>query len=168
MPVPPWPNCFSGILANPPYIPYQALDGDQRQELSRRQWPVTGLVGARVCGLFSWRTRYPFCSGRAMAWVLPGAFLQLIMPSPFGTTSSLRSNAVRPLSCVNAFSLDAGTDEETVILLADNHGSTTSLAPIQLAEATTLPDLVRLIEEWYGGTWACRTDRSPASVACAQ
>ncbi len=101
-----------------------------------------------------------------MAWVLPGAFLQADYAKPIRDyfASSFKRTAAIVLR--ERIFLDAGTDEETIILLADGHGSTTSPSPIQLAEATTLPDLIQMISRWDDGTWAVgQTEARPASLS---
>lgn len=162
----PWPDRFSSILANPPYIPYQALDGDQRQELSSRQWPVAGVGGrASLWAYFIAHAVSFLAPGGRMAWVLPGAFLQADYAKPIRDYLAASFERTAAIVLRERIFLDAGTDEETVILLADNHGSTTSLVPIQLAEATSLPDLIRLIDRWDDGTWAAgQTEARPASL----
>lgn len=163
----PWPDRFSGILANPPYIPYQALGSDLRQELSNREWPVAGIGGrASLWAYFIAHAVSFLAPGGRMAWVLPGAFLQADYAKPirnYLTTSFARTSAI---VLRERIFLDAGTDEETVILLADGYGSTTSVEPIQLAEATTLPDLIRMIDLWDHGNWvAGQIEARPASLS---
>lgn len=163
----PWPEHFSGILANPPYIPYQALPSDQRRELSSRDWPVTGVGGrASLWAYFIAHAISFLAPGGRMAWVLPGAFLQADYAKPIRDYLAASFERTAAIVLRERIFLDAGTDEETVILLADGHGATSSLAPIQLAEASTLPDLIRMIDRWDGGTWATgQTEARPASLS---
>ncbi|WP_421995367.1 Eco57I restriction-modification methylase domain-containing protein [Roseococcus sp.] len=72
-----WPEAFSGIVANPPYIPYQILTAEQRNDLSSRRWCIDGIGGrASLWDYFiAHAVSFLGCGGR-MAWVLPGAFLQ--------------------------------------------------------------------------------------------
>lgn len=161
-----WPHRFSGILANPPYIPYQALDGDYRKELSSREWPVAEVGGrASLWAYFLAHAVSFLAPGGRMAWVLPGAFLQADYAKPIRDYLAASFERTAAIVLRERIFLDAGTDEETVILLADGHGSTRSLAPIQLAEATTLPDLILTIDRWGDGAWAAgQMEARPASL----
>jgi adenine-specific DNA-methyltransferase len=40
-----WPEQFEAILANPPYIPYQAIGAERRDELSNRPFQIEGVAG---------------------------------------------------------------------------------------------------------------------------
>lgn len=162
-----WPKAFSGIVANPPYIPYQALAAKQRADLSRRKWRIDGVGGRASLWAYFIAHAVSFLEpGGRMAWVLPGAFLQADYARPI--REYLSASFVRTAAIVlrERIFLDAGTDEETVILLADGNLVARAPSPIQLAEATTLPDLVRLISNWDSGSWAAgQTEARPASLS---
>lgn len=163
----PWPDRFSSILANPPYIPYQALGHEQRQDLSSREWPVAEVGGrASLWAYFVAHALSFLAPGGRMAWVLPGAFLQADYAKPIRDHLATSFERTAAIVLRERIFLDAGTDEETIILLADGHGSKTSLAPIQLAEATTLHDLIRVIDRWDEGALAAgHSEARPASLS---
>jgi len=163
----PWPDHFSGILANPPYIPYQTLGSALRQELSKREWPIAGISGrASLWAYFIAHAVSFLAPGGRMAWVLPGAFLQADYAKPI--RNYLAASFARTVAIVlrERIFLDAGTDEETVVLLVDGYGSTAFPAPIQLTEATTLLHLIQMIGQWDGGKRvAGQIDARPASLS---
>lgn len=163
----PWPDCFSGILANPPYIPYQSLGSDLRQELSKREWPIAGIGGrASLWAYFIAHAVSFLAPGGRMAWVLPGAFLQADYAKPIRNYLAASFARTSAIVLRERIFLDAGTDEETVILLAEGYGTTEALAPIQLAEATTLPDLMRIIGLWDSGKQVVgELEARPASLS---
>jgi adenine-specific DNA methylase len=161
-----WPRAFSAIVANPPYIPYQALATDRRRSLSNRNGLIPGVGGRASLWAYFLAHAVSFLEvGGRMAWVLPGAFLQADYAKPI--RDYLAASFVRSAAIVlrERIFLDEGTDEETVILLADGHQSSDAPSAIQLAEATTLPDLVDLISKWDAGEWSSgQSGARPASL----
>ncbi|WP_165831394.1 HsdM family class I SAM-dependent methyltransferase [Abyssibacter profundi] len=164
----PWPDRFSGILANPPYIPYQALGTNLRKNLSNREWPIAGIGGRASLWAYFIAHAVSFLAPKGrMAWVLPGAFLQADYAKPIRRYLASSFERTSAIVLRERIFLDAGTNEETVVLLADGYGSTEAPAPIQLAEATTLSDLIRMIGKWDGGKRvACQIEEArPASLS---
>ena len=160
-----WPQAFSAILANPPYIPYQNLEGDRRRELSSRKGLISGVGGrASLWAYFIAHAVSFLAPGGRMAWVLPGAFLQADYAKPIRDYLSSSFSRVAAVVLRERIFLEEGTDEETIILLADGHLNPGTGAGVELAEAKTLPDLVDLIEKWDAGSW---TPNRPGSRPAA-
>lgn len=162
-----WPSAFTAIVANPPYIPYQSLGTDRRNDLSTRSWQVPGVRGrASLWAYFIAHSVSFLAQGGRMAWVLPGAFLQADYAEPIRQYVGKHFSRSAAFVLRERVFLDAGTDEETVILLADGHLENSSASAIELGEATSLTDLNELITRWDDGQWSGRVaERRPAGLS---
>lgn len=160
-----WPEKFSVILANPPYIPYQDLDAERRKAFSSTQWPIEGVAGrASLWAYFLAHSMSFLSSNGRMAWVLPGAFLQADYAKPIRTFLAGSFRRVAAIVIRERIFLDAGADEETVILLADGYRSPSS-GHIELGQVETLDALRQLIAAWDAGQWfGNRSNARPAAL----
>ncbi len=161
-----WPEAFAAVLANPPYIPYQALGAERRKSLGQVKWPIEDVGGRSSLWAYFIAHAISFLAddGR-MAWVLPGAFLQ----ADYGKrirdffANSFRRTAAIVLS--ERIFLDAGTDEETVVLLADGFGNGSTPGRIDVGQVETLQGLSNLIALWDAGQWSGKTtEERPAAL----
>ena len=145
-----WPTGFDVVIGNPPYIPFQRIEGEKRKEMNQRIVGA-GKLGGRA-GLWAYFVAHSISMlkvGGRMAWVLPGAYLHAAYAREL--RGYLTTHFVK-LACFvvqERLFLTEGTDEETVILLADDH----SLEPhdacmVNFREAKTLEELDALISEW--------------------
>jgi adenine-specific DNA methylase len=150
-----WPAEFDCILGNPPYIPYQSLEAEYRRDLMGRTWPVA-LIGGRASlwAYFIANAISLLKGGGRMAWVLPGAFLQADYASSL--RKYLAENFAKTIAIVVRERIFAhvGTDEETVILLADGHKRKPKTPQLVLGEVKTHVELAELVEAWEGGSWS--------------
>jgi adenine-specific DNA-methyltransferase len=149
-----WPERFSVILANPPYIPHHRIGKARVRELWARQQGIEG-VGGRA-GLWAYFISHSvrlLAIGGRMAWVLPGAFLQADYAAPIRKYLGDRFDRCAAFLVRERLFLDEGTDEETVILLADGHRSEPRNGRIEIGEAETLDELEALIAAWGSGAW---------------
>jgi adenine-specific DNA-methyltransferase len=161
----PWPEAFSVVLANPPYIPYQELGTERRHALSTRKWPIEGVAGRASLWAYFLAHSLSFLAldGR-MAWVLPGAFLQADYAAPIRKFLAAAFGRVAAIVIRERIFLDVGADEETVILLADGFRSA-SAGHIELGQVETLAALRLLITDWENGDWGGKkSDLRPASL----
>jgi hypothetical protein len=88
-----------------------------------------------------------------MAWVLPGAFLQADYARPIRAFLADSFSRVAAIVIRERIFLDAGADEETVILLADGYKAPPS-GHIELGQVETLDALKQLIADWDAREWA--------------
>jgi len=162
-----WPQKFRSILANPPYISYQALGTEQRQRLSKMSWPTPGLGGrASLWAYFVARSISMLDNGGRMALVLPGAFLQANYAKPIRTYLKMEFERCAAIVLRERMFLDEGTDEETVVVLAAGHKLNPKLPSIQVGEAKSLSDIENQILSWDNGEWKeCRPECRPAELS---
>ncbi|TDX65132.1 N-6 DNA methylase [Methylosinus sp. sav-2] len=161
-----WPGRFSTILANPPYIPYQEICTERRQSLSNRSWAIEGVSGRASLWAYFVAHALSFLEDKGrMAWVLPGAFLQADYGQSIRTYLATNFRRVAAFVLRERIFLEAGTDEETVILLADGYRDNCSSSQIELGEAQTFGKLSQLIDKWDSGVWRGRpADGRPAAL----
>jgi hypothetical protein len=149
-----WPDSFTAVLANPPYIPYQRIPAKRRLELTARVGPVEGLGGrASLWAYFVGHALNFLAPNGRMAWVLPGAFLQADYSAPIRAYLSNSFARCAAFVVRERLFLAEGTDEETIILLADGHLRTPSKDGIEVGEAQTLAELEAIIKNWDQDAW---------------
>jgi adenine-specific DNA-methyltransferase len=88
-----------------------------------------------------------------MAWVLPGAFLQAEYAAPIRQYLAKNFRRAAAFIIRERLFLDAGTDEETIVLLADGHRASCTKSGLVLGEARSPAELSELIGKWDQGTW---------------
>lgn len=164
---PTWPDRFSVVLANPPYIPHHRIGKERVRVLARRSQPIDG-VGGRS-GLWAYFLSHSvglLAPGGRMAWVLPGAFLQADYAKPIRSFLGERFNRCAAFLVRERLFLTEGTDEETVILLADGYRENAAAGRIEIGEATTLDALEEVIARWARHEWQGVTEGySPAELS---
>lgn len=160
-----WPETFSVVLANPPYIPYQELGTERRQALSSTKWLIEGVAGrASLWAYFLTHSLSFLAKDGRMAWVLPGAFLQADYAKPIRAFLAGAFSRVAAIVIRERIFLDVGADEETVILLADGYQASAS-GHIELGQVETLDALRQLIADWDDGKWVGKkSDLRPAAL----
>lgn len=160
-----WPETFSVVLANPPYIPYQDLGTERRLALGSTKWLIEGVAGrASLWAYFLNHSLSFLAKNGRMAWVLPGAFLQADYAKPIREFLASAFSRVAAIVIRERIFLDAGADEETVILLADGYQGAAA-GDIELGQVETLAALRQLIADWDNGKWVGkRSDVRPAAL----
>lgn len=161
-----WPERFSVVLANPPYIPHHRIGKIRVRELWARSQGIAGVKGrASLWAYFLSHAVSLLAVGGRMAWVLPGAFLQADYAAPI--RRYLGQHFARSVAFIihERLFLTEGADEETIILLADGHGLPATRG-LEIGEAGTLAALEALIVEWGANAWTGRTgDITPAMLS---
>lgn len=145
-----WPAGFDVVMGNPPYIPFQRIEGEKRAELNKRVVSA-GQLGGRA-GLWAYFVAHSISmlrKGGRMAWVLPGAYLHADYARELRGYLATHFAKLACFVVHERLFLTEGTDEETVILLADSH----SLEPhdacsVTFREAKSLGELETLVAEW--------------------
>lgn len=144
---PEWPASFDVIIGNPPYIPFQKIPKEKRVELNKRIISA-GKLGGRA-GLWAYFVAHSITmlkKGGRTAWVLPGAYLHADYAEELRAYFSKHFMKLSYYVIHERLFRNEGTDEETIILLAEDH----SLEPhnschISFEEAKTLSELELLI-----------------------
>lgn len=150
-----WPESFSVVLANPPYIPHHRIGKARVKELSNREQPIASMGGrSSLWAYFISHSVGMLEPGARMAWVLPGAFLQADYAGPIRSYLAEHFDRVVAFVVRDRLFLSEGTDEETVILLAEGFSKDAGHGVLELGEAETLQELQDLIESWSCGNWA--------------
>ncbi|HWE99553.1 MAG TPA: N-6 DNA methylase, partial [Caulobacteraceae bacterium] len=166
---PGWPLKFNAILANPPYIPYQAIPSLQRNELASRPMGIAGVAGrASLWAYFMAHAVSFLVPGGRMGWVLPGAFLQADYARPIRDYLTKSFQRVAAFLLHERIFLEEGTDEETVILLADGHLASPVKAGLDLADASSLEGLRSRIADWDAGRLTTADGARPAALSMSR
>lgn len=153
--VPGWPAKFQTVLANPPYIRHQKLSDAARETIANWSGPIPG-VGGRA-GLWAYFISHAIGLlelGGRMAWVLPGALMQADYAQPIRDFFARRFDRCAAFVVHERLFLEEGTDEETVIILADGlREDDRQDGRLDVDDATTLTELQALITRWDTGAW---------------
>ncbi len=151
-----WMGEFDAVIGNPPYLPYRKIDPNKR-EVALKILTDSGLQLERRASLWAYfvalSIRFVRNGGR-MAWVLPSSFLYA------NYSHGLRVYIAAMFSNVRAFELQErqflleGTEEKTVVLLADgkieNHLGERK-ADIPLSRCSGVGELDAQISKWVAG-----------------
>lgn len=164
---PQWPAKFSVVLGNPPYIPHHRIGRERVRELAKRHLPLTGTGGrSSLWAYFVSHSISMLAPGGRMAWVLPGAFLQADYAAPLRKFLGERFEKAIAFIVRERLFLSEGTDEESVILLADNFLETRHDGQIELSEVQSLDGLSERLACWSAGNWSGHKQHgSPASLS---
>lgn len=153
-----WPDRFTTVLANPPYIPHQRIDRQRQIELSKRKWGIPDVGGrASLWAYFLAHSVSLLKEGGRMAWVLPGAALQADYAASCRNYLAQHFDRCAAIVVRERLFLAEGADEETVILLAEGHRRDARDGAIELGEAQTIDELSTLIRDWSAGRWRGNT-----------
>jgi adenine-specific DNA-methyltransferase len=151
-----WIGKFDAVIGNPPYLPYRYID-PIRREAALQLLTESGLKLDRRASLWAYfvalSIRFVNNGGR-MAWVLPSSFLYA------NYSHDLRRYLVTMFSKVRAFELQErqflleGTEEKTVVLLAEGkhaNQSSETVADIPLSRCSGVRELSTQIDKWASG-----------------
>ena len=154
-----WPDSFDVVMGNPPYIPYQKIESSRREDLNRRI-SAAGKLGGRA-GLWAYFVAHSIArlkSGGRMAWVLPGAFIHAEYASVLRDYLAHHFTRAAAFVVHDRLFLTEGTDEETVVLLADGHSPASTVSgSLQFGQANALEELASMIAKWDGKRWSGKT-----------
>ena len=151
-----WFGRFGSVIGNPPYLPYRKIDPIKR-ERAVETLASYGLQLDRRASLWAYFVALSIpliAKGGRMAWVLPSSFLHA------NYSFSLRKNINSIFTNVRAFELQErqflleGTEEKTVVLLADDKIGglpESDGTDIALSRCSGIRDLKREIQNWTNG-----------------
>ncbi|MGJ7042295.1 hypothetical protein J2Y63_005577 [Shinella sp. BE166] len=149
-----WPSKFTAVIGNPPYIPHQRIGKERVRELSSRVWPGTGVGGrSSLWAYFIWHSLRFIQVGGRMAWVLPGAFMQADYAKALRDYLPRRFERVAAFVVRDRLFISEGTDEETVVLLADGFRESEADGRMAVGIAADLEELEKTIARWTEGLW---------------
>lgn len=162
-----WPKVFDVILANPPYIPFQKINRTDREALAKNTIGVVQLPGrASMWAYFMSHAISFLAENGRMAWVLPGAFLQADYAQPLRDYLGDNFQRVGAFLIRDRIFKQEGTDEETIILLAEGYKSKVQAKCIELGEVESIADLENTINKWRSGDWVGdKTAQRPAILS---
>jgi tRNA1(Val) A37 N6-methylase TrmN6 len=115
-----WPE-FDVVLGNPPYVPYQSIPETERSFYQATLKDAGFRIHANA-SLWAYFIIHAFSflrEGGRVAWVLPGSFLQADYARAVKQYFCKHFASVYVISLKERAFLDMGTDESTVILLAE-------------------------------------------------
>jgi len=145
---------FSVILGNPPYVSHHNTSPDQK-DVARNVCKDLEVKLSKRSSLWAYfvihSTKFIKSGGR-LAFVLPGSFLQAEYAIEVRNYLQKRSNSITAIVLHDRLFLSEGTDENTVILLAEGRSkSTKNQTAINVAEARNVVDLEGHITSLMGG-----------------
>lgn len=148
-----WPHQYACVIGNPPYIPFQAIPNERRQEQVRRckRQGISVSSRASLWAYFLVHATSFISEGGRMAWVLPGAFLQADYAKGIRDYLSCSFGSVLCVLMHQRFFKNEGTEEETVVLLAKGRRPIGIPTEILFADAESLEELSTTIATWDAG-----------------
>lgn len=161
-----WFARFGSVIGNPPYLPYRKID-PQKRERAVEALAESGLQLDRRASLWAYFVAISIqlvANGGRMAWVLPSSFLHA------NYSTNLRKYIAATFANVRAFELQErqflleGTEEKTVVLLAEGKTGRPPKAQttdIRLSRCSGIRELKGEIRKWTEGSplaaYACGT-----------
>ncbi|AZV76952.1 hypothetical protein EBB79_02940 [Parasedimentitalea marina] len=166
-----WLGSFDAVIGNPPYLSYQKIHPSVR-EIALAYLRDEGLDLGRRASLWAYfvglSSRFITEGGR-MAWVLPSSFLYA------NYSQSLRKFIYNSFEDVRAFEMQErqflleGTEEKTIVVLAEGKRSKASdnlVGDIQLARCAGVRDLADEIQKWKDGSSSGTSSCGSAVLDC--
>lgn len=146
-----WP-AFDVVIGNPPYLPYRKIDPAARcvaLETARAEGINLDLRSSLWAYFVILGATYLKVGGRC-AWVLPGSFLFSHYSQAIRSFVASRFARSRAFLLKERLFLASGTEEQTVILLADGYDPKAEIsdADISLSQEETLQALCESIGAW--------------------
>jgi adenine-specific DNA methylase len=143
---------FEVVIGNPPYVSLHNMPKKQRNT-------AKSVLRASLCNINKRASLWAYFlvhslrfmrQGGRCAWVLPSSFLTTIYAKQLHEFFATSFERVFIISLRERFFVDAGTDEATVILLADGWKNGHSQAGIKFYHADNIADLNVLIRADFG------------------
>lgn len=150
-----WPSAFDAVIGNPPYVPYQSIPPKERkaaiERLSRFRikldlrsslWAYFVALGLTFLGE----------NGR-IAWVLPGSLTQANYANGLRRILKSKFQRAHCFLIQERLFLYEGTDEQTVVLLADGYKPKAIIGTqdLPVSVVKNVGELQRKITEWDNG-----------------
>jgi adenine-specific DNA-methyltransferase len=145
---------IDAVIGNPPYIRHSDFDSDQKKTIA--EWAARYQI--KLTGRTSLWTHFVLHSmnflkvGGRMAWVLPGSFMSAQYAKQIRERLASKFERVLAVTLTERIFLTEGTEETTVILLADGYEGALSRTGIQVACCDSILELKDSIDEWDKNT----------------
>ena len=151
-----WFGRFGSVIGNPPYLPYQKIDPIKRK-FALEALAESGLQLDRRASLWAYfvalSTQLVATEGR-MAWVLPSSFLYANYSVKLRKYISSMFTNVRAFELQERQFLLQGTEEKTVVLLAENKIENSPMpceTDIALSRCSGVRELEIQVQNWTQG-----------------
>ncbi len=151
-----WKENFDAVIGNPPYLPYRMIDPVKREPVLKLL-KQNGLELDRRASLWAYfvalSIMYIKSDGR-MAWVLPSSFLHANYARDLRRYIASMFSEVRVFELQERQFLLEGTEEKTVVLLADGKLTGPQSArpsDIPLTRCLGVQELSRDVHRWLVG-----------------
>ena len=135
---------FNSIIANPPFVSWQKMTRDQREEVQElrrdRQYQIHGR--ASLWAYFLIRSMEFLNHQGRMAFILPNSVLTADYAKPIIKSVRSRFRSVQLINVTAHLFANEGTSERTCLLLCDYfNDQPTRLAPLKVQHASQVEDL---------------------------
>lgn len=140
---------FDVVIGNPPYVSNHNISPEQKEAALNicRDLDVTISKRASLWAYFVLHSTFFISEGGRLALVLPNSFLQADYATEIRAHLRSHFDLITAIILHDRLFLSEGTDENTVVLLAEGfHAHTKNKSQIKIAEAETLEDLEFQIE----------------------
>lgn len=145
----PWQK-FDAVIGNPPYVSLHNMSSDQRQE-ALKAMRVGGFLLDKKASLWAYFVLHALNFirvGGRVAWLLPGSFLHAEYAQKLRKIIEDNFYRVLLLSLGERLFLQEGTDESTVILLADGWKKGPAKYAIEFEFLPSIENLGAIVSDW--------------------
>jgi adenine-specific DNA methylase len=155
---------FDTVIGNPPYISYHNMSSEQRKSVSELMQGLNYNLDSKASlwAYFLVHSLSFLKSGGRIAWILPGSLLHAEYAGAVKHIVSKNFERSLIIQLGQRLFSTEGTDESTVVLLAEGWSKEGRL---KIDYAATLDDLQRIINEWQSGEWDGRNYEARAGLA---
>jgi hypothetical protein len=141
---------FDVVLGNPPYVSYHNMTPEQRKsiELLGSRSEIKFNNRASLWAYFVIHGLNFLTKGGRIAWVLPGSFLHSKYSSSVREIISRNFSHSLAIQVGQRIFSSEGTDEKTIILLADGWKDLPKTPNLRIEFASSLKDLKNVVLNW--------------------
>ena len=144
------PEKFNLIIGNPPYIRHSKLDLRQKATLAAwlKKYNIRLNGRASLWAYFILHSLNFLKLGGRVAWVLPASFLTSAYSKQVREISAKHFARVSAITLTERLFLVEGTEEATVILLAEGFSDEHESTPISIECVDTIIEMAELVKKW--------------------
>lgn len=158
-----WPNNFSAVVGNPPYVSFQMIGAEARLKnqliLKNAGMPISAR--SSLWAYFVLHATTFLERGGRVAWVLPGSYLQADYAKEVRKHLESKFERIFVARIHERLFTKIGADEETVILLADGYSNAEATASVSYLEISSATDLETSVRDWD-----CIAQDEDSSLSC--
>ncbi|MDY4341017.1 N-6 DNA methylase [Xanthomonas sp. LF07-6] len=142
------------VVGNPPYVSLQKISLEARAAVANWEAHYSQIIARRasIWVHFTLHSLNFLKQGGRLAWVLPGSFLTA--KYSYAARASLLSSfsKVAFVTLAERLFLEEGTEERTVIVLAEGYGAQTKTSSISVC-LDELSELQKFVDSWEQMDW---------------